>query len=156
MALWNGKDLTLKERLFGLGNNQGIHGEDVKELYFHLDSSPTHSYCKFLYKYPQKAFPYVDLVQQNRRDRLSPEYELPDTGIFRDNRYFDCYIEYAKDEMNDILMKITVYNRGPEPATIHVLPHLWFRNFWKHNPRFTRPEIFSISTNLLSVKLIEE
>ena len=137
-AFWNGKDSILKERLFGLTNGEGNHGEDVKELYFHLDSSPTHSYCKFLYKYPQEAFPYLDLVKKNRKDRLSPEYELLDTGIFKDNRYFDCYIEYAKDEINDILMKVTVYNRGPEAATIHVLPHLWFRNFWKHNPRFTQ------------------
>jgi Glycosyl hydrolase family 63 C-terminal domain len=148
-AFWNGKDSILKERLFGLTNGEGNHGEDVKELYFHLDSSPTHSYCKFLYKYPHEAFPYMELVKQNRKDRLSREYELLDTGIFRDNRYFDCYIEYAKDEINDILMKVTVYNRGPEPATIHVLPHLWFRNFWKHNPRFTKPEIISVSPNSL-------
>jgi hypothetical protein len=148
-AFWNGKDSILKERLFGLTNGEGNHGEDVKELYFHLDSSPTHSYCKFLYKYPQEAFPYLELVDKNRKDRLSPEYELLDTGIFKDDRYFDCYIEYAKDEMNDILMKVTVYNRGPEAATIHVLPHCWFRNFWKHNPRFTRPEISSISPNCL-------
>lgn len=130
-------------------NGEGNHGEDVKELYFHLDSSPTHSYCKFLYKYPQTAFPYLELVNKNRKDRLSPEYELLDTGIFKDDRYFDCYIEYAKDEMNDLLMKVTVYNRGPEPATIHVLPHCWFRNFWNHNPRFTKPEIASISANCL-------
>ncbi|MDN3657876.1 glucosidase [Ferruginibacter paludis] len=148
-AFWNGKDSILKERLFGLTNGEGNHGEDVKELYFHLDSSPTHSYCKFLYKYPQQAFPYLDLVDKNKKDRLSPEYELMDTGIFKDNRYFDCYIEYAKDEINDILMKVTVHNRGPEAATIHVLPHLWFRNFWKHNPRFTRPEIVSLSPNCL-------
>jgi hypothetical protein len=148
-AFWNGKDSILKERLFGLTNGEGNHGEDVKELYFHLDSSPTHSYCKFLYKYPQQAFPYLDLVEKNRKDRLSPEYELMDTGIFKDNRYFDCYIEYAKDEINDILMKVTVYNRGPEAAAIHVLPHLWFRNFWKHNPRFTRPEIISLSPDCL-------
>ena len=95
----------------------------------------------------------MELVEQNRKDRLSPEYELLDTNAFRENRYFDCYIEYAKDEMNDILMKITVYNRGPEPATIHVLPHLWFRNFWKHNPRFDKPEIISLSANSLRNKL---
>ena len=148
-AFWNGKDSILKERLFGLTNGEGNHGEDVKELYFHLDSSPTHSYCKFLYKYPQQAFPYLELVEQNKKGRLSPEYELLDTGIFKDNRYFDCYIEYAKEDVNDILMKITVYNRGPEPSIIHVLPHLWFRNFWNHNPRFTRPEIFSASTDCL-------
>ena len=148
-VFWNGKDSILKERLFGLTNGEGNHGEDVKELYFHLDSSPTHSYCKFLYKYPQRAFPYLELVEQNKKGRLSPEYELLDTGIFKDNRYFDCYIEYAKEDVNDILMKITVYNRGPEPSIIHILPHLWFRNFWNHNPRFTRPEIFSASTDCL-------
>ncbi|TMI63579.1 MAG: glucosidase [Bacteroidetes bacterium] len=148
-AFWNGKDTILKERLFGLTNREGNHGEDVKELYFHLDSSPTHSYCKFLYKYPQAEFPYLDMMEQNKRDRLSTEYELLDTGIFKENRYFDCYIEYAKEEMNDILMKVTVYNRGPEDATIHVLPHLWFRNFWKHNSRFSRPEISSLSADCL-------
>lgn len=148
-AFWNGKDPILKERLFGLTNEEGNHGEDVKELYFHLDSSPTHSYCKFLYKYPQSAFPYMDLVTKNRKDRLSPEYELLDTGIFKSDRYFDCYIEYAKADINDILMKVTVYNRGPEPATIHVLPHLWFRNWWNHNARFTKPEIVSVSANCL-------
>lgn len=141
---WNEKDPILKERLFGLTNDEGNHGEDVKELYFHIDSSPTHSYCKFLYKYPQQAFPYVDLVQQNKTGRLAPEYELLDTGIFRDDRYFDCYIEYAKADINDILMKITVHNHGPEAAVIHVLPQLWFRNFWKHNPRFTRPDIVAV------------
>lgn len=148
-AFWNGKDPVLKERLFGLTNNEGNHGEDVKELYFHLDSSPSHAYCKFLYKYPQEAFPYNELLEKNKRDRLSPEYELLDTGIFSGNRYFDCFIEYAKADVNDILMKITVYNRGPEASTIHVLPHLWFRNFWKHNPRFTRPEIISVSRNCI-------
>ena len=148
-AFWNGKDSILKERLFGLTNGEGNHGEDVKELYFHLDSSPTHSSCKFLYKYPQQAFPYLELVEKNKKGRLSPEYELLDTDIFKDNRYFDCYIEYAKEDMNDILLRVTVYNRGPEPSTIHVLPHLWFRNFWNHNPRFTRPEIFSASTDCL-------
>ncbi len=148
-AFWNGNDSILKERLFGLTNAEGNHGEDVKELYFHLDSSPTHSYCKFLYKYPQQAFPYLELLQKNKNDRLSPEYELLDTDIFKDNRYFDCFIEYTKNEINDILMKITVYNRGPEAATIHVLPQIWFRNFWKHNARFNKPEIISLSTNCL-------
>jgi hypothetical protein len=148
-AFWNGNDSILKERLFGLTNGEGNHGEDVKELYFHLDSSPTHSYCKFLYKYPQQAFPYLELLQKNKLGRLSPEFELLDTGLFRDNRYFDCYIEYAKAEINDVLMKITVYNRGPEAASIHVIPQLWFRNFWKHNGRFSRPGIASVSTNCL-------
>ncbi|MFT3748819.1 MAG: glucosidase [Agriterribacter sp.] len=144
-AFWNGKDPILKERLFGLTNNEGNHGEDVKELYFHLDSSPTHSYCRFLYKYPQHAFPYMRLIQQNQRDRLSPEFELLDSGVFNDNRYFDCYIEYAKAGVSDILMKITVFNRGPEKAAIHVLPHIWFRNFWKHNIRFSKPSVISVS-----------
>ena len=142
-AFWNGRDTILKERLFGLTNNEGNHGEDVKELYFHLDSLPTHAYCKYLYKYPQQAYPYMDLVRQNRTDRHQPEYEILDTGVFDQHRYFDCYIEYAKADINDILMKVTVYNRGPEAATIHVLPHFWFRNFWKHNPRFKRPNIQS-------------
>jgi hypothetical protein len=148
-AFWNGKDSMLKERLFGLTNSQGNHGEDVKELYYHLDSSPTHSYCKFLYKYPHAAFPYEDLVLKNNRSRLEPEYELLDTGIFNEKRYFDIFIEYAKADMNDILMKITVYNRGPEEATIHILPHLWFRNYWKHNPNYSRPNIKSYSANCM-------
>jgi hypothetical protein len=148
-AFWNGKDPIIKERLFGLTNGEGNHGEDVKELYFHLDSSPTHSYCKFLYKYPQEAFPYIELLQQNRRGRLNPEYELLDTGIFKNNKYFDCYIEYAKADINDILLKITVYNRGSQPAMIHVLPHVWFRNFWKHNIRFSKPIIESVSADCL-------
>jgi hypothetical protein len=148
-AFWNGKDPILKERLFGLTNGEGNHGEDVKELYFHLDSSPTHSYCKFLYKYPQQTYPYVELLQKNKRDRLTPEYELLDTDIFKDNRYFDCYVEYAKAGTKDILMKITVYNRGPEEATLHVLPHVWFRNFWRHNHRYTKPGIISIADDCL-------
>lgn len=148
-AFWNGKDSILKERLFGLTNNEGNHGEDVKELYFHLDSSPTHSYCKFLYKYPQQEFPYLDLVNKNKTDRNTPEFELADTDIFHNNQYFDCYIEYAKNEINDLLMRITVYNRADEEAEIHVLPHVWFRNFWKHNPRFSKPEINAVSANCL-------
>lgn len=148
-VFWNGKDSILKERLFGLTNNEGNHGEDVKEIYFHLESSPTHTYCKFLYKYPQQAYPYEDLVKQNQISRTQPEYEIADTGIFADDRYFDCYIEYAKNEINDILMKVTVHNRAAEAAEIHVLPHLWFRNFWKHNPRFSKPQISAVSANSL-------
>lgn len=151
-AFWNGEDSILKERLFGLANNEGNHGEDVKELYFHLESSPTHSYCKYLYKYPQSRFPYEELIEKNKRDRLSPEYELPDTGIFKEDRYFDCYIEYAKSDVNDILLKVTVYNRGPEAAVIHVVPHLWFRNFWRHNPRFSKPEIVVVNENSLQTR----
>ncbi|WP_163711756.1 MGH1-like glycoside hydrolase domain-containing protein [Mangrovibacterium lignilyticum] len=149
-AFWNGKDPFLKERLFGLTNGQGNHGEDVKEIYYHLESSPTHSYCKYLYKYPQEEFPYEELVEQNRtRDRNVREFEITDSGIFEEDRYFDIFIEYAKAGINDILMKITVVNRGPEEALIHVLPHLWFRNFWKHNDRFKRPEIKTLGESTI-------
>jgi len=131
LALWNGKDPILKERLFGLTNSEGNHGEDVKEYYFYLDSTPTHSYMKYLYKYPQAAYPYVDLVDTNRRrSRNEMEYELLDTGVFHDNRYFDIFVEYAKGGAEDILVKITAANRGPEAAELHVLPTLWFRNDW--------------------------
>jgi hypothetical protein len=140
-AFWNGRDTILKERLFGVTNGQGNHGEDVKELYYHLDASPTHSYANFLYKYPQEEFPYQELLEQNNRGRLLPEYELLDTEAFRESRYFDIFIEYAKADTADILMRITVHNRGPEAATIHVLPHLWFRNYWKHNARYTKPDM---------------
>jgi hypothetical protein len=148
-AFWNGKDPILKERLFGLTNNQGNHGEDVKELYFHQMSTPTHSYCKYLYKYPHKKFPYLELINNNIRSREDMEYELLDTKSFNKNAYFDCYIEYAKADVEDILMKITVVNRGNRKARIHVLPHLWFRNFWKHNKRFSRPSIKSITDNCI-------
>jgi len=131
LALWNGKDLILKERLFGLTNSEGNHGEDVKEYYFYLDSTPTHSYMKYLYKYPQAAFPYGDLVETNcRRNRNDMEYELLDTGVFNDDRYFDVFVEYAKAGPEDILVKITAINRGPDPAELHLLPTLWFRNDW--------------------------
>ncbi|PSH04468.1 MAG: glucosidase [Acidobacteria bacterium] len=131
LALWNGKDPILKERLFGLTNSQGNHGEDVKEYYFYLDSTPTHSYMKCLYKYPQSAYPYADLEQTNgRRSRSEFEYELLDTGIFNDNRYFDVFVEYAKDGPEDILVRITAANRGPDAAELHLLPTLWFRNDW--------------------------
>jgi Glycosyl hydrolase family 63 C-terminal domain len=131
LALWNGKDPILKERLFGLTNSEGNHGEDVKEYYFYLDSTPTHSYMKYLYKYPQAAFPYADLINTNRnRNRQDMEYELLDTGIFNDDRYFDVFVEYAKDGPDDMLVQITAINRGPEQAEIHLLPTLWFRNDW--------------------------
>jgi len=131
LALWNGKDPILKERLFGLTNSEGNHGEDVKEYYFYLDSTPTHSYMKFLYKYPQAAYPYADLVETNRRrSRDEMEYELLDTGVFADDRYFDVFVEYAKGGAEDILVRITAINRGPEPAQLHLLPTLWFRNDW--------------------------
>ncbi len=131
VALWNGNDSILKERLFGLTNSEGNHGEDVKEYYFYLDSTPTHSYMKYLYKYPQAEFPYADLVQTNRnRNRYELEYELLDTGIFDSDRYFDVFVEYAKADAEDVLIKISIANRGPEVAPIHVLPTLLFRNTW--------------------------
>ncbi len=131
MALWNGKDPILKERLFGLTNSEGNHGEDVKEYYFYLDSTPTHSYMKYLYKYPQSAFPYADLVETNRnRTRNDMEYELLDTGVFKDDRYFDVFVEYAKAGPEDILVRVTAINRGPDAAELHLLPTLWFRNDW--------------------------
>jgi hypothetical protein len=132
VALWNGKDPILKERLFGLTNSEGNHGEDVKEYYFYLDSTPTHSYMKYLYKYPQVAYPYDDLVEKNRsRSKEEMEYELLDTGVFNDDRYFDVFVEYAKDGAEDVLAKITVINRGPDAAELHLLPTLWFRNDWR-------------------------
>jgi hypothetical protein len=131
LALWNGRDPIVKERLFGLTNSEGNHGEDVKEYYFYLDSTPTHSYMKYLYKYPQAAYPYDDLVRINgQRSRHEFEYELLDTGVFDQDRYFDVFAEYAKASADDILIAITVHNRGPEAATLHLLPTLWFRNTW--------------------------
>ena len=131
LALWNGKDSILKERLFGLTNSEGNHGEDVKEYYFYLDSTPTHSYMKYLYKYPQAAYPYAELVETNRRrTRNDMEYELLDTGVFDDDRYFDVFVEYAKAAAEDILVRITAVNRGPDAADLHLLPTLWFRNDW--------------------------
>jgi hypothetical protein len=131
LALWNGRDPILKERLFGLTNSEGNHGEDVKEYYFYLDSTPTHSYMKYLYKYPQAAFPYADLVETNkRRSRDEMEYELLDTGVFDGDRYFDVFVEYAKASPEDILVRITATNRGPDAAELHLLPPLWYRNDW--------------------------
>ncbi len=131
IALWNGQDPILKERIFGLTGNEGNHGEDVKEYYFYLDNTPTHSYMKCVYKYPQAAFPYTQLVEENRiRGRQKPEFELLDTGVFADDRYFDVFIEYAKNTPSDILIQFSVVNRGPEEKTLHLLPTLWFRNTW--------------------------
>src|SRR3989475_7026056 len=131
LALWNGRDPILKERLFGLTNGEGNHGEDVKELYYYLDATPTHSYLKMLYKYPQREFPYAQLVQANAHgDRTRPEFELLDTGIFDDDRYFDVFVEYAKVSADELLARITVHNRGHDDASIHLLPQLWFRNTW--------------------------
>ena len=140
LALWNGKDPILKERLFGLTNSEGNHGEDVKEYYFYLDSTPTHSYMKYLYKYPQSAYPYADIVDTSgHRGRHEPEYELLDTGVFDDDRYFDVFVEYAKAAAEDILIQITVCNRGPQPATLHVLPTVWFRRVWSSVGNAPRP-----------------
>jgi hypothetical protein len=142
LALWNGRDPILKERLFGLSNSEGNHGEDVKEYYFYLDSTPTHSYMKYLYKYPQAEYPYVPIIEANRRrDKHAAEYELLDTGIFDEDRYFDVFVEYAKREPEDILIQITVCNRGPEPAEIHVLPTAWFRNTWSWRRKDEKPEL---------------
>jgi Mannosylglycerate hydrolase MGH1-like glycoside hydrolase domain len=140
IALWNGRDPILKERLFGLTNSEGNHGEDVKEYYFYLDSTPTHSYMKYLYKYPQEEFPYRDLVETNgRRSREEFEYELLDTGVFDTDRYFDVFVEYAKADPEDMLIRIVVYNRGPEAAEVHVLPTLWFRNTWSWDKEGLKP-----------------
>ena len=140
LALWNGRDPILKERIFGLTGNEGNHGEDVKEYYFYLDSTPTHSYMKMLYKYPQAEFPYGWLVDENkRRGRSQPEFELLDTGVFKENRYFDVFVEYAKAEDEDIFIRITAHNRGPEPAPLHLLPALWFRNTWSWGKDLRRP-----------------
>ena len=140
VALWNGRDPVLKERLFGLTNSEGNHGEDVKEYYFYVDSTPTHSYMKSLYKYPQREFPYQDLVEKNRRrSRDEFEYELLDTGVFDDDRYFDVFVEYAKNEPEDLLIRITVHNRGPETAVLHLLPTLWFRNTWSWSAKEPKP-----------------
>ena len=142
LAMWNGADPILKERLFGLTANEGNHGEDVKEHYFYLDNAPSHAYMKCLYKYPQRAFPYADLVAENkRRGRHDPEYELLDTAIFADDRYFDVFVEYAKAAPDDILIRVSVANRGPEAATLHLLPTLWFRNDWSWVSRNARPQI---------------
>jgi hypothetical protein len=145
LALWNGKDPILKERLFGLTNAQGNHGEDVKEIYYYLDATPTHSYLKTLYKYPQAEFPYARLVAENAaRGREKTEFELLDTGIFDDNRYFDVFVEYAKAAPDDILMRVTVHNRGPETASLHVLPHLWFRNTWSWEEHHAKPNLRAV------------
>ncbi len=146
VTLWNGRDPILKERLFGLTGPEGNHGEDVKEYYFYLDSTPTHSYMRALYKYPQAAFPHAALAEENRRrDRRAPEYELLDTGVFDDDRYFDVTVEYAKAATEDILVRITVANRGPEPAELHLLPTLWFRNTWSWEPGAVRPRLRAVS-----------
>ncbi len=145
LALWNGRDPILKERLFGLTNSEGNHGEDVKEYYFYLDSTPTHSYMRYLYKYPQSAYPYDKIVATNKRlGRDKYEYELLDTGVFDQDRYFDCFVEYAKADPEDLLVEITVANRGPEAATAHILPTLWFRNTWSWGGKAPRPSLRAV------------
>jgi Glycosyl hydrolase family 63 C-terminal domain len=144
LALWNEQDPILKERLFGVTGNEGNHGEDVKEYYFYVDSTPTHSYMKYIYKYPQRAYPYARLVEENRRrGKGDKEFELLDTGAFDDNRYFDVQVEYAKNTPEDLLALVTVFNRGPETARVHVLPTLWFRNTWSWGTNGTRPSMRS-------------
>jgi hypothetical protein len=157
LALWNERDPLLKERLFGLTGPEGNHGEDVKELYYYLDSTPTHSYAKALYKYPQAAFPYDDLIEENgRRDKHQPEYELTDTGVLEGSRYFDVFAEYAKASPDDLLVKITVANRGPEEAVVHLLPTLWCRNVWSWGRQGEgygpRPRIARVSDTTLEVE----
>src|SRR6266849_8638843 len=142
LALWNERDPILKERYFGLTGPEGNHGEDVKEYYFYLDSTPTHSYMRGLYKYPQAEYPYARLVEENRRrGRRDPEFELLDTGAFHESRYFDVVVEYAKADVEDILIKITAANRGPEAAALHLLPSLWFRNTWAWDQAQSRPQL---------------
>ena len=145
LALWNGNDPILKERLFGLTNAEGNHGEDVKELYYYLDATPTHSYLKFLYKYPQAEFPYARLVEENRRrGEEQPEFELLDTGVFDADRYFDVFVEYAKAAPDDILMRVTVHNRAPcggPPAKLTLLPQICFRNTWSWSPNGIKPTL---------------
>ena len=142
LELWNGRDPILKERLFGLTGSQGNHGEDVKEYYFYLDSTPTHSYMKYLYKYPQLEFPYSKLVEENRRrGRNQPEFELIETGVFDEDRYFDIFVEYAKAEPEEILIRIQAVNRGPDAAVLHLLPTVWFRNTWSWGYTEPRPNL---------------
>ncbi|HEY3704677.1 MAG TPA: glucosidase [Terracidiphilus sp.] len=153
LGLWNGRDPILKERLFGLTNSEGNHGEDVKEYYFYVDSTPTHSYMKYLYKYPQRAFPYKQLVETNgQRSREEMEYELIDTGVFDDDRYFDVFVEYAKADPEDLLIRITVHNRGPEAAPIHLLPTVWFRNTWMWQSNSAMPQLRQVGSGSIVAK----
>jgi hypothetical protein len=151
LALWNGADPILKERMFGLSNGEGNHGEDVKEYWFYVDSTPTHSYLRCQYKYPQRAFPYDDLVATNaRRGKQDMEYELLDTGVFAENRYFDVVVEYAKAAPDDLLMLVTAHNRGPDAATLHLLPTLWFRNTWSWGDPAERPSLEADGSDVLA------
>ena len=155
ISLWNGQDAILKERLFGLGNPQGNHGEDVKELYYYLDNLPTHYYMEFLYKYPQQAFPYEQLREENKnRSKQDPEYEILDTGVFNDNRYFDVKITYAKESAQDMFIRIDVTNRYSQTADLSLLPTLWFYNRWEQGAFRQKPCISYINKN--SVKAENE
>lgn len=155
IALWNGEDPILKERMFGLTGSEGNHGEDVKEYYFYLDNTPSHAYMKYLYKYPQTAFPYTQLVAGNRnRDRHSPEFELIDTGVFEDNRYFDVCVEYAKHSPEDIAIQISISNRGTEAKTLHLLPTLWFRNYWSWGQNYEKP-LLKICQSTVDLGVVE-
>jgi hypothetical protein len=156
LALWNGRDPILKERLYGLTGNEGNHGEDVKEYYFYLDSTPTHSYMKYLYKYPQREYPYAELLEENRRrGKTVKEYELIDTGVFDDDRYFDVQVEYAKGAPEDLLVAITITNRGPDAAAVHVLPTIWFRNTWSWGNPVARPSLRRAPLNNVAIELQE-
>src|SRR6516225_1206118 len=142
LALWNGRDPILKERVFGLTGSEGNHGEDVKDYYFYLDSTPTHSYMKYLYKYPQAEFPYARLIGENRRrGKRETEFELIDTGVFDEDRYFDVFVEYAKADVEDLLIRINAVNRGPDTAELHLLPTLWFRNNWSWKGSGGKPQL---------------
>jgi len=157
LALWNGRDPILKERMFGLSGNEGVHGEDVKEYWFYLDSTPTHSYMRMLYKYPQREYPYADLIENNRRNRPGPEHELLDTGIFDDDRYWDIFVEYAKADTEDICIRIEACNRGPAAAELHLLPHLWFRNTWAWTePPLREPQIRMAPAGLDEILLLAD
>ncbi len=160
LSLWNGKDKFLKERLFGLGGDEGVHGEDVKEYYFYLDNTPTHSYMKYLYKYPQPAFPYEKLHEENsKRDKSLQEYELMDTGVFDDDKYFDIFVEYAKADVEDICIKITAVNHSSESAPLHILPTVWFRNRWSWYEKSNKPQMEKVeieAENLFAIRLEEE
>ncbi|MBA2605356.1 MAG: glucosidase, partial [Acidobacteria bacterium] len=155
LSLWNGKDAFLKERLFGLGGNDGGHGEDVKEYYFYADNTPTHSYMKFLYKYPQSEFPYEKLYKENgERNKTQSEYELMDTGMFDEDKYFDVFVEYAKADTEDVCIKIMATNRGSETAPLHILPTVWFRNRWSWYEKSEKPQMEEVKITAENLSLI--
>src|SRR5688572_11704315 len=152
LAFWNKQDPIIKERMFGLTGNEGNHAEDCKEQYYYLDSTPTHSYMKMLYKYPQNEFPYSQLVHENkRRGKLDPEFELIDTGIFNDNKYFDIVVEYAKAGDNDMLVRITATNLGPDKAPLHIIPQTWFRNTWSLGLDPDKPEMYKDDQGIVRI-----